>query len=144
MSKSKITASIIFALVLTNIISWKQNADLFAKLKDVDPDFVQEGVASWYGPGFHGHRTASGERFNTYEMTAAHKTLPFQSLVKITNLKNDKSVIVLINDRLHHKNKRLIDLSRTAAQKLSFISRGITRVKVEVLGKLKKKKRVPA
>ncbi len=58
------------------------------KYRDINPDFVQEGVASWYGPGFQGRKTASGERFNTNEMTAAHKTLPFNTLVKVTNLDN--------------------------------------------------------
>ena len=120
MNTTKIIAGIIFALVLTNLISWKQNADLFAKNSDVKSTFVQEGEASWYGPGFHGHRTASGERFNTYEMTAAHKTLPFNTMVKVTNLINGLSVVVRINDRGPFVNGRIIDLSHAAKEEIQM------------------------
>lgn len=130
MSKSKIIAGIIFALVLTNLISLKQNADLFAKIKDVEPNFVQEGVASWYGPGFQGRKTANGERFNTYEMTAAHKTLPFNTLVKVTNLNNEVSVVVRINDRGPFIRGRIIDLSHAAKEELQM--GGLADVRIEI------------
>ncbi len=75
----------------------------------------QRGKASWYGPGFHGRRTANGERFNTNDMTAAHKTLPFGTKVKVTNAKTGKSVVVRINDRGPYAHGRVIDLSRASA-----------------------------
>ena len=130
MSKSKIIASFIFALVLTNLVSWKQKADLFAKIKDVDPEFVQEGVASWYGPGFQGRKTANGERFNTYEMTAAHKTLPFNTLLKVTNLDNGVSTVVRINDRGPFIRGRIIDLSNAAKNEIQM--GGLAPVRIEV------------
>lgn len=74
------------------------------------------GLASWYGPGFHGKRTASGEIFNMYNLTAAHKSLPFGSKVRVTNVENDKSVVVKINDRGPFKQGRVIDLSKKANQ----------------------------
>lgn len=78
------------------------------------------GHASWYGPGFHGRKTASGERFNRHAMTAAHKTLPMNSRVLVTNLANNESVVVTINDRGPHSRKRLIDLSEGAAEAIGL------------------------
>ena len=77
---------------------------------------LQSGKASWYGPGFHGRRTASGERFNTNDMTAAHKTLPFGTRVKVTNKKTGQSVVVRINDRGPYAHGRVIDLSKASAR----------------------------
>ena len=82
---------------------------------------VEEGMASWYGKKFHGKKTASGERFNMYELTAAHRTLPFGTKVKVTNLENNKSVVVRINDRGPHVKGRIIDLSYAAAKKIDMI-----------------------
>ncbi len=130
MKKSKIIVALIVALVLTNLISLKQNADLFAKIRDVDPSFVQEGVASWYGPGFQGRKTANGERFNTHEMTAAHKTLPFNTLVKVTNLNNGISTVVRINDRGPFIRGRIIDLSNAAKNELQM--GGLAQVVIEI------------
>lgn len=90
------------------------------------------GLASWYGPGFHGNRTASGAIYNMYALTAAHKSLPFGSKVKVTNLANQKSVIVKINDRGPFKAGRVIDLSKKANQVLDC---NLCRVAVEVLSK---------
>ena len=101
---------------------------------------IKYGLASFYHDKFNGRQTANGNTFNTLKYTAACNVLPLGIWVKVTNVKNDKSVIVYINDRLHPKNKRLIDLSRTAAKKLDFISKGITKVKVEVLGRLRPSK----
>ena len=81
--------------------------------------FVEEGVASWYGPGFHGKRTASGERFNQYNISAAHKILPLGTEVRVTNLENHRSLILRINDRGPFVDDRVIDLSRGAAQRLT-------------------------
>jgi rare lipoprotein A len=93
----------------------------------------EEGVASWYGKRFHGKKTASGERYDMYAMTAAHPTLPIPSYVRVTSLANGKSVVVRINDRGPFHKQRIIDLSYSAAHKLGYISQGSTRVKVESL-----------
>ncbi len=129
LSNSKIIAIFIFALVLTNLVSWK-HTDLFAKNRDVNPEFVQEGMASWYGPGFQGRKTANGERFNTYEMTAAHKTLPFNTLIKVTNLDNGVSTVVRINDRGPYVGGRIIDLSNAAKKEIQM--GGLAQVRLEL------------
>ena len=77
---------------------------------------IQSGAASWYGPGFHGKKTANGERFNTHDLTAAHKTLPFGTKVRVTNEQTGKSVVVRINDRGPYAHGRVIDLSKAAAE----------------------------
>jgi rare lipoprotein A len=88
-----------------------------------------QGTASWYGPGFHGKRTANGERFNMYAMTAAHKTLPLSSYAEITNLKNHRSVIVRINDRGPYYGKRALDLSYAAAKEIGISGTGAVQIK---------------
>lgn len=91
------------------------------------------GVASWYGGRFHGKRTADGSRFNTHSFTAAHKTLPFGSIVRVTNIRNGKICLVKITDRGPFVHGRIIDLSRAAAKEVGILSSGVSRVKVEVL-----------
>ncbi len=81
---------------------------------------LQPGKASWYGPGFHGRRTASGERFNTNDLTAAHKTLPFGTKVRVTNTKTGRSVVVRINDRGPYAHGRVIDLSKASARSIGI------------------------
>lgn len=98
---------------------------------------IKYGIASFYAQKFNGRQTANGNTFSSLKYTAACNVLPLGIWVKVTNVKNDKSIIVYINDRLHPKNKRLIDLSKSAAKKLDYISSGVTKVKVEVLGKLR-------
>lgn len=98
---------------------------------------VDTGVASFYDNKFEGRRTANGEIFTQKKLTAASNTLPLNSWARVTNLSNGRSVMVKITDRMHHRNRRLIDLSRAAASKLSFTGKGLTRVKVEYLGKKK-------
>ncbi len=93
------------------------------------------GNASWYGPGFHGRRAASGEIFNQNALTAAHRTLPFGTRVKVTNLQNGRSTVVRITDRGPFVGDRVIDLSRAAAQQLNAIRAGVIPVQVEVLGR---------
>jgi rare lipoprotein A len=95
--------------------------------------YLERGVASWYGPTFHGGNTSSGELYDMYGMTAAHKTLPLPSYARVTNLRNGKSVIVRINDRGPFVANRLIDLSYTAAAKLDMIQGGTTLVEVRAL-----------
>lgn len=98
---------------------------------------VQVGVASYYHDKFEGRQTANGEVFTQKNYTAASNTYPLNCWVRVTNLRNDKSVVVRIIDRMHRLNTRLIDLSRSSAEELGYISRGLTRVKVEYLGKKK-------
>jgi rare lipoprotein A len=93
---------------------------------------IQEGVASYYGKRFHNRKTASGEIFDMRELTAAHKDLPFGTQLKVTNLKNGKEVWVRINDRLPKTSKRVIDLSKGAAEELEMVRDGITKVRLEV------------
>jgi rare lipoprotein A len=85
-----------------------------------EPSTIQAGQASWYGPGFHGRRTANGERFNTNDLTAAHKTLPFGTKVRVTNTKTGRSVVVRINDRGPYAHGRVIDLSKASAQSIGI------------------------
>ncbi len=94
---------------------------------------VETGVASWYGPGFHGKATANGERYDQSDRTAAHRTLQMPSVVRVTNLDNGQSTIVRINDRGPFARNRIIDLSRTAAQEIDMIGRGTARVRIEQL-----------
>lgn len=91
------------------------------------------GTASWYGPGFHGRLTANGERFNMDGLTAAHRTLPFGTQVRVTNRHNGKSIVVRINDRGPFHGNRVIDLSRKAAQTIGMMGSGTAPVQVEVL-----------
>jgi peptidoglycan lytic transglycosylase len=95
--------------------------------------YVERGVASWYGPTFHGVNTSSGERYDMYGMTAAHKTLPLPTYARVTNLRNGRSVTVRINDRGPFVANRLIDLSYTAAAKLDMLREGTTFVEVQAL-----------
>ncbi len=92
-----------------------------------------DGYASWYGRDFHGKLTANGERYNQNEMTAAHKILPMNSIVKVTNVENGRSAIVRINDRGPYKKNRIIDLTKKAAKILGFEKQGTARVSLEVL-----------
>ncbi len=94
----------------------------------------QRGIASWYGPNFHGHQTSNGEIYNMYEYTAAHKTLPMNTMVKVTNLRNGRSTIVRINDRGPFVSNRIIDLSYAAAKDLGMIGTGTAPVELEVVG----------
>ncbi|NOX27861.1 MAG: septal ring lytic transglycosylase RlpA family protein [Gammaproteobacteria bacterium] len=95
--------------------------------------FVQRGVASWYGTKFHGKRTSSGEPYNMFAMTAAHKTLPLPTYVEVTNLDNGRKVIVKVNDRGPFVAGRIIDLSHTAAKKLNIIGSGTGRVEIRAI-----------
>jgi rare lipoprotein A len=94
---------------------------------------VETGVASWYGPGFHGKSTANGERYDQSERTAAHRTLQMPAIVRVTNLDNGMSTVVRINDRGPFARSRIIDLSRTAAQELDVVRNGTARVRIDQL-----------
>lgn len=90
-------------------------------------------MASWYGPGFDGRRTANGERYNMNGISAAHKTLPFDTIVRVTNLNNGRSVDVRINDRGPFVKNRVIDLSKGAARKIDMINAGVVPVRLQIL-----------
>jgi len=96
--------------------------------------YVERGVASWYGPGFHGESTSSGEPYDMYAMTAAHKTLPLPAYVQVTNLQNGRSIVVRVNDRGPFKDNRIIDLSYVAATKLDIVRDGTAMVEVRAVG----------
>ncbi len=118
------------ALVLINPISNGYYSSLQSRTPDEITEFTEEGIASWYGPGFQGRKTANGERFDTHEMTAAHKTLPFNTMLKVTNLENGKSTIVRVNDRGPYAKGRIIDLSYAAKEDLEM--GGLAHVKLEL------------
>ncbi len=96
-----------------------------------DPTYDQTGYASWYGQDFHGKATANGETYNMNALTAAHKTLPMPSYVKVTNLANNRSIVLRVNDRGPFVGNRLIDVSRRGAQLLGFHKQGLTRVRIQ-------------
>ena len=98
------------------------------------------GTASFYANKFEGRKTANGEIFTQEKLTAACNFLPLGTWIRVTNLRNGRSVIVKVNDRLHPKMKRAVDLSRIAAQQLNYLRSGLTKVKVEVLGKKRPEK----
>ncbi|MBZ0202274.1 MAG: septal ring lytic transglycosylase RlpA family protein [Ignavibacteria bacterium] len=112
-------------LVLTSAVS--ENA--YSKGDPTGSSFEEIGEASWYGPGFHGRKTANGERFDTYEFTAAHKTLPFGTLLKVTNLENNLTTVVRVNDRGPYIRGRIIDLSKASKEAIGM--GGTAQVKIE-------------
>lgn len=101
------------------------------------PIKVQYGVASFYSDKFEGRKTYTDEIFHQDSLTGASNTLPMHTWIRVTNLHNHKSIVVRINDKMHPRNKRLIDLSRAAAERLGYFGRGLTRVRIDVLGKKK-------
>lgn len=143
----KITVSIflfstIVILAIQNSEVIFSSTDLFfpENIADISETFEAEKVelkskgimrASWYGPGFHGKLTASGEIYDQYALTAAHKDLPFGTILEITNSRNNKSVLVRINDRGPYIQGRHIDLSKGAAIALGMVERGVIKVKVK-------------
>lgn len=100
--------------------------------------FVEEGIASWYGPKFHGKKTSNGEIFNMYAMTAAHRVLPMNTMVRVTNLDNGKTADLRINDRGPFVGNRIIDLSFAAAREIDMIGPGTAKVRVEAKGSIPK------
>lgn len=98
-----------------------------------DYNYDETGIASWYGPNFHGKFTANGEIFDQNDVTAAHRTLPMPSIVRVTNLENGRSLVVRVNDRGPYAHNRIIDLSRRSAQLLGIIDNGTARVRVQIM-----------
>jgi rare lipoprotein A len=99
----------------------------------VDYNYAETGIASWYGPNFHGKYTANGEIYDQNALTAAHRTLPLPSIVRVTNLENGRSIKLTVNDRGPYAKGRIIDVSRRAAQLLGFDGKGTARVRVEIV-----------
>lgn len=95
---------------------------------------IEEGMASWYGPKFHGKLTANGEEYDMHQLTAAHRTLPFNSIIKVKNKDNGKTVLVRINDRGPFAKNRIVDLSKKAAQEISMIGTGTAPVTLMIMG----------
>ncbi|MBS1662518.1 MAG: septal ring lytic transglycosylase RlpA family protein [Bacteroidetes bacterium] len=105
--------------------------------KKTGPVKVQYGTASYYADKFEGRKTYTDEIFTQAKLTGASNTLPMHTWIRVTNLRNHKTVIVQINDKMHPRNKRLIDLSKAAAGRLGYMGHGLTKVKIDVLGKKK-------
>ncbi|WP_394237877.1 septal ring lytic transglycosylase RlpA family protein [Pseudomonas anguilliseptica] len=121
-------------LLLIAITSLLLSACASQSQSQIDPQgYRAEGQASYYGARHHGNKTASGERFDQNALTAAHRSLPFGSRVQVTNLRNDKRVVVRINDRGPYAKKRIIDLSQKAAEQLDMLRDGVVPVRVEQL-----------
>lgn len=102
-------------------------------LYQVAGPYYETGIASWYGPGFHGNLTANGEVYDMYGISAAHKTLPFGTIVRVVEIETGRSVVVRINDRGPFIEGRIIDLSKGAAEKLGIVEKGITGVGLRIL-----------
>lgn len=99
-----------------------------------DEDYEETGMASWYGEGFHAKKTANGETYDMNALTAAHRTLPLPSLVRVTNVENGRSVVVRVNDRGPFKKGRIIDVSARVARELQFADKGVAKVHVKYVG----------
>ncbi len=133
----------ILGLIILSSCSTQRGGNLVEKIRNgyypyrvksyVKPGYTEYGTASWYGRDFHGKRTSDGEIYDMYAMTAAHKTLPFNTYVKVTNLNNHREAVVRINDRGPFVGNRIIDLSYAAAKKLGMIGTGTAPVKIVVL-----------
>ena len=124
--------SVLACAMLSSVIVMGPSESTAEELKDTVVRSLS-GVASWYGGRFHGRKTANGERYDMHKLTAAHKTLPFGTKVRVTNSRTGQSVVVRINDRGPFVGSRVIDLSRGAASAVGMIEAGVARVKLEIL-----------
>ena len=134
----RVLASFVVAFLLATTLGAKPvpkvvKAKKSVKYKKVNDNPYQVGKASWYGKPFHGRKTASGESYNMFQMTAAHRDLPMGTWVKVTNLHNGKSLVLRINDRGPVPENRVIDTSYMAAELLGFRERGIVRVRLDLV-----------
>ena len=126
---------IVVALFIVPFSVSAQMHPILDKAKTKKATRVFYGQASFYANKFNGRRTANGEIFDQKKLTCACNVLPLGTWIKVTNMRNGRSAIVKVNDRIHPKMKRIVDLSRLAAQKLGYVSNGLTRVKVELVDK---------
>ncbi|HSN60901.1 MAG TPA: septal ring lytic transglycosylase RlpA family protein [Ferruginibacter sp.] len=134
----KAAAILLFGLLVLPLADISQTVKKTTVIKSENKKTVTRilyGQASYYASKFEGRKTATGEKFGHGNLTAACNVLPLGTWIKVTNLRNGKSIVVRTNDRLHPKTKRIVDLSKTGAQKLGYIKSGLTRVKIEVLPK---------
>jgi rare lipoprotein A len=139
MNKTILLALFMFVI---NGFAYSQEAVVDDKdQRNKETDTIEYGTASFYHDKFNGRQTANGEIFSQKKLTAAHNSLPLGSWIRVTNLRNDKSVIVKVNDRLHRYNPRLLDLSAAAAAELGIKADSLIRVKVEILETPKKRKK---
>lgn len=122
------SAYLTLALILVFLISGRV-AVVYGQTSGSYSEYMEEGTASWYGPGFHGRKTANGERFNTNDLTCAHKSLPFNTLLKVTNLENGRYTIVRVNDRGPYAHGRIVDLSNAAKTEIGM--GGLAKVRIE-------------
>jgi len=129
-NKGIVAYLVIISIMMGPIFSSAQGKVDYRKVAHSDSAV---GYASFYSNKFIGKKTASGEIFSQIKLTCAHNTLPMGTLIKVTNLNNDKSVTVRVNDRMHKRNPRIVDLSMAAAKMLDFIGGGVIKVRVEVL-----------
>ncbi len=134
----RVLASLVVAFLMATTLGAKPvpkvvNAKGVDKYKKANGQPYQVGKASWYGRPFHGRKTANGESYNMFQMTAAHRELPMGTWVKVTNLRNGRSVVLRINDRGPFLDSRVIDTSYIAAEHLGFRERGIVRVRLDVV-----------
>ena len=127
----RLILAIILLFIGVNLIATDTTKTELSKPK------ILYGTASYYSNSFNGKKTANGEIFSQKKMTAACNVLPLGTWLRVTNLRNGRSVLVRTNDRLHSRMKRVVDLSRSAAEKLNYVKSGLTQVRVEVLGKKK-------
>lgn len=130
MKLRNLSASFLISLL---ILTSCKNAKISSSKGGFKGQSIENGIASWYGPGFHGKKTANGERFDTNAFTAAHRTLPFNTLLRVENLSNGRFVKVRINDRGPYAKDRIIDLSKAAAKRLNMIEAGTARVELFLL-----------
>ncbi len=126
----KFLSAVLLALIFIVPFSGRDTVVL-AQTSGSYSEYTEEGMASWYGPGFHGRKTANGERFNTNDLTAAHKSLPFNTLLRVTNLENGRYTIVRVNDRGPYARGRIIDLSYAAKTEIGM--GGLAKVKIEII-----------
>lgn len=134
--------SLLLNFLTTNIKAQNKEKGLLliSGVEEIEDKFKLKmfyGTASYYADNFGGRQTANGSSYSHKSLTAACNKLPLGTWIRVTNLKNKRSVVVEINDRLHPKNKRVVDLSKSAAEKLGYIKNGLTQVRVQVLGKKK-------
>ena len=129
----KLGESKIFIMIFRHLLVFFFFGFCFQAKAQSDSLFIQKGIASYYGGKFHGRKTASGEKYHKDSLTAAHKILPFGTVLKVTNLKRNTSVIVRVTDRLPMSSKRQIDLSVGAARELEMLRDGVGSVRIEVI-----------
>jgi rare lipoprotein A len=120
------------AAVLTGLLAASPTGQ-GPQFPDTVPEWIQQGRVSWYGPGFHGRRTANGEVFDTHSLTMAHRSLPMGTNVRVTNLENGRSVVLRVNDRGPYVRGRVADLSHAAAERLGFVDDGVVPARIELL-----------